>query len=256
MKLILAWPRKTDAIEYNKTSDILLIDDLGDDELEENINEIFNSGAQPLKDEVLLCNACNYIFENEQDLKTHLEKDCKVHVENYKQLAEVDWENFECLKCSKIFANKRGIQFHIAKKYSCVKSPEIDAEVMGRFKYLKSGKECDKCDRRFPRISGLLNHLRRNASNLACGQPNIPEKLVREKEIRKKNCDDCGKRFSNPKNLAFHVDRAVCTRVKKNYTCNKCSKKFPDEKQLSRHMNRIVSCVSPKKHSVAAFLMI
>ena len=144
---------------------------------------------------------------------------------------------------------------HMALTFSCVKSlsPEMENEIQIKFDILRRDKKCDKCDKYFKRPLLLLQHLR-NLDNNVCGQPNFPNEIPVQKQIRKKSCDDCGKKFGNPKNLKFHIERSVCTRKKMIHKCNKCGKIFPNEKQLSGHMNRKVSCVSPKKHSIASFL--
>jgi len=200
------------------------------------------------------------VFEEEHELSKHLENECnepnKDEKQDQQQVASIDWENLECLKCGKRWPNVRGVKRHMALTFSCVKtlSPEMENEVQNKFNILRSDKKCDKCEKYFKRPLLLLQHLRRNLENKVCGQPNFPKEIPVQKQIRKKSCDDCGKKFEHPKNLKFHVERAVCTRKKTTHKCNKCGKIFPNEKQLSGHMNRKVSCVSPKKHSIASFL--
>ncbi|GJQ81003.1 hypothetical protein Trydic_g23432 [Trypoxylus dichotomus] len=100
--------------------------------------------------------------------------------------------------------------------------------------------QCDKCDARFPKLSGLNQHKQVHTKGFTCDVCGRKFSLKATLQMHKRThseemhykCDVCGKKFRCPPVLRTHM--SVHSKERK-FVCEICGKGFVDKARLQRH---------------------
>ena len=166
------------------------------------------------------CPQCQEAFENDLDLKTH--------VETHKVV-----KGFSCKSCSKWFSIWSGLVRHERihsgeRPYKCVQCSKAfsQKEVLRRHVLTHSGNKpykCDSCEKSYTQKEALRMHIKNN---------HVPKKYV---EIVQYKCSLCEKSFCHLSGLSRHQQ----SHAGRKYPCKSCDRVFTDQSCLKRHNQRV-----------------
>ncbi|XP_055612024.1 zinc finger protein 99-like [Uranotaenia lowii] len=175
------------------------------------------------------CKLCNVKLDTEDKLTKHVAQKHKIEEELQDKL------KYKCLKCDKIFSNKRLFEKH---KQKCVNDfaeitesqssvdPDIGASPQRRF-------QCLECGKKFLKYC----HLNRHQATVHLKSDKINEAKGGVQ------CIECGKKFRKNYNLNRHR-QAVHMGIKP-FACTECEMSFTDKRSLERHFG-IVHVAKPR----------
>ncbi|KAK1794887.1 hypothetical protein P4O66_010086 [Electrophorus voltai] len=181
------------------------------------------------------CSVCSKGFGRPSDLRRHMQ----TH-EADPVVVDVDKSPHECSQCGKKFTRRAQVEIHQRvhtgeKPYCCAHCGE-SFRWRQNFKAHQRNHTCEKpyhcsdCDKRFTCLSALEKHQALLHSGILrqttqCNQGTY-------KEDGRHQCCQCGKSFSQAKDLAVH--QRVHT-GEKPYKCSQCEKKFRQIGHLNEH---------------------
>ncbi|XP_037392625.1 zinc finger protein 271-like isoform X1 [Pygocentrus nattereri] len=195
------------------------------------------------------CSICLKGFGRPSDLRRHMQ----TH-EAEPVLFDIDKSPHECSQCGKKFTRHAQVEIHQRvhtgeKPYQCTQCGE-SFRWRQNFKAHQRNHTCEKpyhcsdCDRRFTCLSALEKHQVMLHSGVLLQNTQCHQSTY--KEDTRHQCCQCGKSFSQAKDLVVH--QRVHT-GEKPYKCTQCGKRFRQIGHLKEHQ-RVHSGEKPYQCSV------
>jgi len=232
------------------------------------MNSLTNHVMTHINERPFQCEKCSTSFKKQGDMKNH-ERICKTGVMPYscgsckKQFAAANslanhilvhqGSDFFCSKCGKEF-KKPGSHLKHEKScqsilsFSCLicETKFTSEEQLRRHEKLHVNErlQCDICLKTFTHPNGFAQHKKSHieqrfeCSEVGCQQVfktsiNLKKHIKSHKEIKKLDCDICGRHFGGAWNLKRHM---LTHAGVKPFQCNQCTKSFTCEKDMKAHM--------------------
>ena len=233
-----------------------------------NLNSLTNHERAHNNERPFQCEKCSTSFKKEGDMKNH-ERICKTGVLPFscgvckKQFAAGNSlanhilvhqaSVYFCSKCGKEF-KKSGS--HLKHEKSCqsilsfgcmiCETKFTNEEQLKRHEkiHVNERLQCDICLKTFTHPNGFAQHKKSHieqrfeCSEIGCDQIfrtsfNLKKHVKSHKEIKKLDCDICGRHFGGAWNLKRHM---LTHAGLKPFQCGQCPKSFTCEKDMNAHM--------------------
>ena len=184
--------------------------------------------------EPVVCSICNNIYDDESDLKVHLESHqqmnfCfdtnKLFVLGLSQQDLTDSKSYTCSICHKTISSWRDFKLHVRSHTN------------------KPVHSCSTCNKQFFRKSHLNRHVKLHLSDLKFSCNKCEMKFVEKSALdlhkvvhddkAPYSCNECDKSFRRKSNLQRH--QATHTGDRK-FMCKVCKQTFPEKSYLKIHM--------------------
>lgn len=179
-----------------------------------------------LKWSYIQCVYCHVMFEDPDDLRSHLDeshKDSDVsdafsHLGNRRVYLNVDITDLKCKLCEEPCKDLKEVAEHIRNQHGR-QDLNLEYEVgMQQHKLDKENWDCFHCNKRFPSVTTLCNHTLNHYKNLVC--------------------DYCNKRYRTKISLKLHIRHVHTNKL----TCIKCRKDFPTLQAKREHTRTSEKC--------------
>ena len=227
----------------------------------------------------LMCKYCEAVLESKGKKRQHEQKHCD---ELYGQLCDLCGEKFKhigtldqhvksrhmqlekifkCPQCSKKFAFRTKLTFHIktvhttSRAYLCedcgsdFKNPaSLRHHRIRKHQPSNNKKECPECQKMIP-VYSMSKHMHTHkAYSIHCphcdkmfkNSSTLKQHLRIHEDQRQYKCDECGVGFNRRDGLRLHlkVHQKSDSRGLKECSCQICGEKFPNHSTLVIHRNR------------------
>ena len=197
------------------------------------------------KQKLIACDICGNTFTSQNSIRDHVKKE--------------HGKTFSCEICEKTFGSKTLMRVHVknehGKTFSCDTCGEQFRFNLGLRKHKSQAHKtevknykCDDCDKSFPLIPKLDNHLEELNHKLNCEHCDFKtnkvkylkahqsrhKKNVLSVEDLKRNCHKCHIEFDCPKLLNSHFTQCL-EEALKDFTCKLCESKWVSHISLEFH---------------------
>ncbi|XP_027853757.2 zinc finger protein 182-like isoform X2 [Aphis gossypii] len=205
-------------------------------------------------EELITCNICDKIFDNQYRLDIHKENCMQEYIINPDEGTSVDCIK-TCTVCNKSFSTIPEYKMHIKehRKFDSVlkKYHKVTSKLKKMHKTNNKVKKfkCDHCDWSFNKSNLLLRHMRTHTgekpfecsscSRYFTQQNSLNRHLLKHKGIRPFKCEFCDMSFCQKGHLINHMKKchAVTKEETRVHKCFMCSCVYNSSNALSKHLS-------------------
>ncbi|XP_026810472.1 zinc finger protein 665-like [Rhopalosiphum maidis] len=205
-------------------------------------------------EELITCNICDKIFDNQYRLDIHKENCMQEYIINPDEGTSVACIK-TCTVCNKSFSTIPEYKMHIKehRKFDSVlkKYHKVTSKLKRLHKTSNKVKrfKCDHCEWSFNKSNLLLRHMRTHTgekpfecsscSRYFTQQNSLNRHLLKHKGIRPFKCEFCEMSFCQKGHLINHMKKchAVTKEATRIHKCSMCSCVYNSINALSKHMN-------------------